>query len=127
MSTPTFPDYKHWKVHHNTDDILLVACDRAGEDTNSLSEAVIQELGEIIAYAEQTRLKGLIISSAKPGSFILGADIREFDSFDTAEQVTEKIREGHSILSRLENLQCHTVATVHGFCLGGRAGAGTRL
>lgn len=119
MSTPTFPDYQHWKVHHNTDDILLVACDRAGEATNSLSEAVIQELGEIIAYAEQTRLKGLIISSAKPGSFILGADIREFDSFGTAEQVTEKIREGHSILSRLENLQCHTVATVHGFCLGG--------
>jgi len=119
MSTKASAEYEHWQVRHDRDDILWVVCDRAGESTNSLSEAVIRELGDIVGYAESTKLKGLVIASAKRGSFIVGADIREFDSYDTAEAVSEKIRQGHEVLARLENLKCHTVATVHGFCLGG--------
>ena len=112
-------EYQHWQAEHDRDDILWVACDRAGETTNSLSEDVIRELGEIVTYAESANLQGLVISSAKQGSFIVGADIREFEQFDKAEDVSAKIRQGHAVLSALENLRCHTVAAVHGFCLGG--------
>ena len=119
MTINNLPTFDHWLLEHDASDILWVSCDRADESTNSLSEAVIDELGDILTYAEQATLSGLVIQSAKPASFILGADIREFDSFKTAEAVTEKIRQGHQVLSRLENLKCHTVAAVHGFCLGG--------
>lgn len=109
----------HWKVSVDSRNILWAACDRDGESTNSLSEPLLQELETIVAHAETTKPTGLVIKSAKPGSFILGADIKEFDNFTDAAEVEKKILEVHAIFARLENLKCPTVATVHGFCLGG--------
>ena len=112
-------DLKHWQVDHDSDNILWLSCDRQGEKVNSLSEAVIGELGEILDQAEQLPLAGLVVQSAKTASFIAGADIREFDQYESAEAVSEKIRQGHEVFARLENLSCHTVAAIHGFALGG--------
>jgi len=109
----------HWQVSVDAQGIVWAACDRAGESTNALSEPLLKELEKIVAHAETTEPTGLVIKSAKPGSFILGADINEFDQFTSAEEVEKKILEVHAIFARLENLKCPTVATVHGFCLGG--------
>ncbi len=109
----------HWKVTTDSQGILWAACDREGESTNALSEPILQELETIVSHAEKTNPKGLVIKSAKAGSFILGADIKEFDNYTDASEVEKKILEVHEIFSRLENLKCTTVATVHGFCLGG--------
>lgn len=109
----------HWKVTVDGQGILWAACDRDGESTNSLSEPLLNEFETIVAHAETSKPVGLVIKSAKPGSFILGADIKEFDAFTEASEVEKKILEVHDIFSRLENLKCPTVATVHGFCLGG--------
>jgi 3-hydroxyacyl-CoA dehydrogenase/enoyl-CoA hydratase/3-hydroxybutyryl-CoA epimerase len=111
--------YDHWDVEHDDDDIVWLALDRQGESTNTLSKAVIRELGEIISVLESTPPAGVVISSAKDGSFIVGADIREFDHYDKACDVSAMITQGHAVFARLENLPSHTVATVHGFCLGG--------
>lgn len=117
--SPLPESLKHWRLKHDRENILWLACDREGESANTLSEAVIRELDKIIAWAEREQPAGLVISSAKPGGFILGADIKEFDAYQDAEAVSAMIRQGHSVFSRLENLPCHTVAAVHGFCLGG--------
>jgi 3-hydroxyacyl-CoA dehydrogenase/enoyl-CoA hydratase/3-hydroxybutyryl-CoA epimerase len=119
--TKVLPDqhYDHWRVDYDSSEIMWLFLDRQGETTNSLSEAVLMELDAIITVAEGLEPKGLVIQSAKEASFIVGADIREFDQFDSAEQVSEKIRQGHAVLARLENLPCHTVAAIHGYCLGG--------
>jgi len=109
----------HWQVSTDSQGILWAACDRDGESTNALSEPVLKELETLISYAESQSPKGLVIKSAKPGSFILGADIKEFDHYTDAAEVEKKILEVHTIFARLENLSCPTVATVHGFCLGG--------
>ena len=111
--------YQHWKIQRDMEGIVWLACDRAGETANSLSEDLLRELGEIVGDLEKDVPAGVVITSAKPDSFIMGADIREFDAFERAEDVTEKIRQGHEVFSRLENLSCHTVAAIHGFCLGG--------
>lgn len=111
--------FAHWQIERDAEDIVWLALDRQGETTNSLSEAVIRELGDIVSELEANTPAGLVVSSAKEGSFILGADIREFDNFDNASDVTEKIKQGHDVFARLENLPCHKVASVHGFCLGG--------
>jgi len=112
-------NYQHWKLRKDNEGIVWLACDRAGETANSLSEDLIRELGEIVSDLEKDLPTGVVITSAKPDSFIMGADIREFDAFERAEDVSEKIRQGHEVFSRLENLPCHTVAAIHGFCLGG--------
>ncbi|MFK7852973.1 MAG: 3-hydroxyacyl-CoA dehydrogenase NAD-binding domain-containing protein [Granulosicoccus sp.] len=117
--TTGFGQYDHWQVQQDAEGIVWLACDRQGESSNSLSEAVISELAEIITLIESMELSGLVIQSAKEDSFILGADIREFDHFEEAEQVTAKIQQGHEVFARLENLTCPTVAAIHGFCLGG--------
>lgn len=117
--TDSIPTFEHWQLSRDDENILWAACDRSGESTNSLSEAVIEELDAIVAHAEQSSPAGLVITSAKPASFIVGADIREFDAFESADAVTAKIRAGQAVFSRLENLECRTVAAVHGFCLGG--------
>ncbi len=111
--------FAHWQIERDAENIVWLALDRQGETTNSLSEAVIRELGDIVSALEADTPAGLVISSAKEGSFILGADIREFDNFDKASDVTDKIKQGHEVFARLENLSCHKVASVHGFCLGG--------
>jgi len=112
-------DLDHWQVQHDDQNILWLSCDRKEESSNSLSKAVIEELGAILNQAEQLNLAGLVVQSAKPASFILGADIREFDQYQNADEVSAMIRQGHEVFSRLENLQCHTVAAIHGFALGG--------
>lgn len=117
--TTGFGQYDHWQVQHDAENIVWLACDRKGESSNSLSEAVISELAEIITVLEAMELSGVVIQSAKEDSFILGADIREFDHFEEAGQVTAKIQQGHEVFARLENLTCPTVAAIHGFCLGG--------
>ena len=117
--TTEFDVYDHWKVEHDADDIVWLALDRQGESSNTLSESVIRELGDIVTVLEVTEPTGVVISSAKNASFIMGADIREFDHFDNASDVTAMIKQGHEVFARLENLKSHTVATIHGFCLGG--------
>ncbi|MFT6308879.1 MAG: 3-hydroxyacyl-CoA dehydrogenase/enoyl-CoA hydratase/3-hydroxybutyryl-CoA epimerase [Flavobacteriaceae bacterium] len=117
--TAQFGVYDYWTVEHDDDDIVWLALDRQGESTNTLSEAVIRELGDILSVLESAAPTGVVISSAKEGSFIVGADIREFDHYDKAGDVTAMIKQGHAVFARLENLKSHTVATVHGFCLGG--------
>ena len=112
-------DLEHWRLERDDENILWARCDRAGESTNALSEAVIGELDRILAHAEKTPPAGLVVASAKSASFVVGADIREFDAFESGDAVAAKIREGHAVFSRLENLGCRTVAAVHGFCLGG--------
>ncbi|MFK7861123.1 MAG: 3-hydroxyacyl-CoA dehydrogenase NAD-binding domain-containing protein [Granulosicoccus sp.] len=115
----TQQDHDHWKVKHDAQNILWLSCDRKDESSNSLSKAVIEELSTILDHVEKLDLAGLVVQSAKPDSFILGADIREFDQYTEAEQVSQLIRQGHDVFSRLENLKCHTVAALHGFALGG--------
>lgn len=119
MSTLEGQQFEHWQADQDASDILWLTIDRKGESTNSLSEAVLDELNSLMEFAENADLAGVVIQSGKPGSFVVGADIREFGSFETAAEASAKIREGHAVFARLENLTCPTVAAIHGFCLGG--------
>lgn len=117
--TQSFGHYDHWRVEHDIDNVVWLACDRKGESSNSLSVDVIRELGDVLDVLESQIPAGLVIYSAKPESFILGADIREFDQFENANDVTDLINQGHAVFERLESLACHKVAAIHGFALGG--------
>jgi 3-hydroxyacyl-CoA dehydrogenase / enoyl-CoA hydratase / 3-hydroxybutyryl-CoA epimerase len=111
--------YRHWRIERDRDDILWLYLDRAGEKINSLSSAVLEELEQLISYAEITKPRGLAILSAKTTGFVYGADVREFDSFSTIATVTAAIERVHDMFRRLENLPCTTVTAVEGYCLGG--------
>lgn len=111
--------YKNWKLDTDFDNVLWLSIDREGERVNSLSMDVLSELEAIVNQLEDNPPAGLVLQSAKPGSFIVGADVREFDNYDDAEQARDGISRVHRLFNRIEVLPFPTVVTIDGYCLGG--------
>ena len=111
--------FKHWRLAHDRDNILYARLDRQGERVNSLSREVLEELEQLISLCEREIPRGLILMSGKRTGFVFGADVREFDGFTSADDVTREINRVHEIFTRLEKLDCPTVAAIEGYCLGG--------
>lgn len=113
------PELKHWRLSRDADGIAWLAIDRQGESVNSLSHDVLHELSAVIDHVSAKPSRGMILYSAKPGSFIMGADIREFKNFRDPQDATRHVQLVHDLLYRLEALPFPTVARIHGYCLGG--------
>lgn len=111
--------YKHWKLAKDIDNVLWLSIDRAGESANSLSMEVLNELGLIVDQLETDAPAGLVLQSGKAGSFIVGADVREFDGYDDAEMASDGITQVHRLFNRIEALAFPKVVIIDGFCLGG--------
>ncbi|MGB7453229.1 MAG: 3-hydroxyacyl-CoA dehydrogenase NAD-binding domain-containing protein [Lysobacterales bacterium] len=111
--------FKHWKLSTDIDNVVWLSLDRKGENTNSLSLEVLSELGVIIDRLETNAPAGLVLQSAKPGSFIVGADVREFDDYDDADMASDGINQVHRLFNRIEALPFPKVVVIDGFCLGG--------
>ncbi len=110
---------QHWKT--NTDDagIVWLCLDKLDASANVLSSEVMLELNEILEPLEKTPPKGLIIYSGKPGSFVMGADIKEFVGIDSEDLAYELVSQGQQLFNRIEDLKCPSVAVINGVCLGG--------
>ena len=114
---------KDWRYDVDFEKIAWVVFDREGESANSLGRRPIEELMQIVDQAEDDArhgaIRGLVLMSGKPTSFIVGADIREFEHLDNEQTVLEMIRPVNALLDRIENLSVPVVAAMHGVCLGG--------
>ena len=87
---------------------------------NFAHRATLVELNEQLGViSRETRLKGLILTSAKKSIFIAGADIHAMASGVNPEDMRELIQLGQSVFNRLASLSIPTVAAIHGACLGG--------
>ncbi len=111
--------FKHWKLKTDIDNVLWLSIDREGESTNSLSLEVLSELESIVNDLETNAPAGLVLQSGKPGSFIVGADVREFDDYDDADIASDGINQVHRLFNRIEALPFPKAVIIDGFCLGG--------
>ena len=122
MPTPP-PTLHDWRLSVDYEGIAWALMDREGERVNSMGRRLTEELGEIVEWAETAaihgEIKGLVLMSAKSTDFLVGADIREFSSFATEQQVKEVVKATLGLLDRIEKLPIPVVAAIHGFCLGG--------
>lgn len=106
-----------FKFHEN---IVVIEFDMPDSKVNVLSTPVMEELKNILAQLnERTDVKGVLITSAKPGIFIAGADIKEIEGIQEPRFGTEKSKAGQAILNDLEALSIPSVALINGACLGG--------
>ncbi len=114
---------KDWRFSVDREGIAWAIFDREGESANALGRRPLEELGAIVEHAEALarsgNLSGLVLMSGKPKSFIVGADIREFDGLDTESKVIEAIRPVNAMLDRIERLAVPVVCAIHGVCVGG--------
>ncbi len=112
-------EFHHWRLEYDLDNVCWLTLDRAGESTNSLSREVLSELETITGQLEKKPPRGLVLQSGKRGSFIVGADVREFADVNDPVQAAASISDVHTLFNRIEALTFPVVVTIEGFCLGG--------
>lgn len=102
----------------------MLSFDLPDKGANVLSRAVLAELDEHLSKLERdATVVGLILISAKSGTFIAGADLREFVASLSApkSEVVALCRRGQELFRRLSKARFVTVAAIDGICVGGGA------
>jgi 3-hydroxyacyl-CoA dehydrogenase/enoyl-CoA hydratase/3-hydroxybutyryl-CoA epimerase len=79
-------------------------------------EAFSDALDVVETYADLT---GLVVTSGKPDSFIVGADLEMVQNFEMPAEVRRLSREAHALGERVRALSVPTVAALHGPAMGG--------
>ncbi|NWN82471.1 MAG: fatty acid oxidation complex subunit alpha FadB [Halomonas sp.] len=108
-------------VVRGDDDVATLTFDLKDESVNTLSSAVITELGEAIeALRNENGVAGLLLASAKE-AFIVGADITEFQVMfgKGADFLESMLMQVHDIFNAIEDLPFPTVTAINGLALGG--------
>ncbi|EXI74109.1 MAG: Fatty acid oxidation complex subunit alpha [Candidatus Accumulibacter sp. SK-11] len=119
VMNPETHSYRHWRLEVDAQGLAWATLDKAGESTNSLSSAVMEELARLLDELDRHPPKGLIFRSGKAAGFIAGADIQEFTQLDTPAKGIELVARGWQLFNRLAALRYPTLALVRGHCLGG--------
>ncbi len=111
-------------LHTETDEhgVLTVRFDQAEKSTNTLSPTSLGELEALIESLTKSdngsQPTGVVFTSAKPDSFLAGADLFELARMDT--EATERfIEQGQRVINLISRLPMVTVAAINGHCLGG--------
>ncbi len=111
--------FRHWRLETDQDQIAWLWLDHADDKVNTLGTEVLSELEQIVSRLEEDPPTGLVLLSGKRGSFIVGADVREFDQTDNVGELRASIERVHGLFARIEALEFPTVVAFEGFCLGG--------
>jgi 3-hydroxyacyl-CoA dehydrogenase/enoyl-CoA hydratase/carnithine racemase len=105
-------------------DIAMLTFDMPDKAVNILTSSVMNELAGHLEELEQREdLAGLVLNSGKPGSFIAGADIREFAESLNVDKaaIVAMCERGQKLFRRLSQAPFVTVAAIDGICVGGAA------
>jgi 3-hydroxyacyl-CoA dehydrogenase/enoyl-CoA hydratase/3-hydroxybutyryl-CoA epimerase len=107
------------KLEHD-DGIAIVTIDLPGESVNKVTAALRTEFAELFGSIESdTTVKGIVLMTGKPDTWIAGADIDEFLAMRGVTDAESLSRGGQALLAGLESLRVPVVAAIHGACLGG--------
>jgi 3-hydroxyacyl-CoA dehydrogenase/enoyl-CoA hydratase/3-hydroxybutyryl-CoA epimerase len=116
----TKKDLMHWRANVDEDSIAWLRLQTDGKSVNVLTHAVMAELESLIDQLESSEsLNGVGLLSGKPGGFIYGADINEFETLKTADDVADHMRYVHSLFNRIEALPVPSCVGVDGIAVGG--------
>lgn len=111
--------YRHWRLDSDIDNVTWLFIDRADESVNALSREVLEELEQIVTALEKNPPAGLVLMSGKPGQFIVGADVAEFDEVTDLSAGRQFLSRVHDLFTRIEKLPFPTAVAFEGYCLGG--------
>lgn len=96
--------------------VALITLDR-DEKLNAISTAMERELSEALA-SDHVRTSRAVVIAGAGRAFSAGADITEFADRDP-EAILRYYRETGNVYEELAALPQPTVASIHGYCLGG--------
>ena len=106
---------------HVENQIAHLIFDFPNEKFNKLSTPVMQSLDRAIDWmnTNASGIKACLITSAKEGIFIVGADIDEIKNITDATLGEQGSAAGQAIFSKLEKLPFPVICVINGACMGG--------
>jgi 3-hydroxyacyl-CoA dehydrogenase/enoyl-CoA hydratase/carnithine racemase len=107
------------EVQRRRDGVAVVVLDHPTKPVNTLSPAVVQEFNKKVApLIDQDDVRAMVVVSAKPDTFIAGADLELIEGLG-ADEISGMSRDGNALLERIATSKKPVVAAVHGAALGG--------
>lgn len=109
---------KQYILFEQKDSIAIVRLNRP-EKLNAMNLDVIAELNTIVdRISNDDSIKAVIITGVGEKAFCAGADIEYMSKINPLEAEQYAIK-GHSVMSKIENLNKPVIAAVNGYALGG--------
>jgi len=103
-----------------TQGIAVVKIDIPGAKENVLNENVSADLKAIVDQIEHDEgIKGVVLMSGKPGSFVAGADVTMLQKCKSSQDAEKLSRDGQIQFERLERSKKPVVAGIMGTAMGG--------
>jgi len=110
---------KHFRLDVDFDGIAWITFDSPKSTVNVWNEETLREFNHLLETIEHdTRVKVLVLRSAKDRIFIAGADIKAIRSMQHV-RVNDLIWLGQAVFDRLARLNATKIALIHGACMGG--------
>jgi 3-hydroxyacyl-CoA dehydrogenase/enoyl-CoA hydratase/3-hydroxybutyryl-CoA epimerase len=103
----------------DADGIACIVIDRTDDAINAIDVEVIEALAQAVRSARAAQPRGLIVTSAKSGQWVAGADLKLVTQASDSEQAAGASRRLQAVLDELAWLPCTTVAAINGAALGG--------
>ncbi len=111
---------RYFNLTRPNQDIALLTLDDPDDPLNTLKPELASELELVLDELEvDSQLTGLVFRSAKPNSFIAGANIDTLMLVTTSEEGQALAELSQHIAQRIADLPMVTVCIIHGSCLGG--------
>jgi len=100
--------------------VATLVLDDPNASVNKISWDTLNAFSAALDVIEtHSDLTGLVFSSGKPESFIVGADLEMVQAFDMPAEARRLSREAHALGERVRSLSMPTVAALHGPVMGG--------
>ncbi|MAO66325.1 MAG: hypothetical protein CL666_15120 [Balneola sp.] len=102
-----------------SDHILWARINRP-DARNAIDFKVMEKLEKLVSQVEEDEgIRVLILSGTGTESFVSGGDLKKFHSIKSKQEAIAKAKRMQSLLCRIEQLPCWTVACVNGDAYGG--------
>ncbi|MFZ8924301.1 MAG: 3-hydroxyacyl-CoA dehydrogenase NAD-binding domain-containing protein [Candidatus Puniceispirillaceae bacterium] len=121
MPRPKSPNnLLHWSAKLDVHGIAWLFIQLRDKSVNVLTHAAVGELALLVDWLEENdSINGVALLSGKPGGFVYGADINEFETLKTAEDVADHMEMVHGLFNRIAGLDVPSCVGIDGIALGG--------
>lgn len=100
--------------------VATLELDDPNASVNKISWETLEAFSDALSVLEtHSDLSGLVFTSGKPESFIVGADLEMVQNFERPIEARRLSREAHVLGKRVRTLSMPTVAALHGPVMGG--------
>jgi 3-hydroxyacyl-CoA dehydrogenase/enoyl-CoA hydratase/3-hydroxybutyryl-CoA epimerase len=101
------------------DGLGRIVIDRPDDRVNAIDLAMVNAFGEAVRAARESKVRGVVVASAKPDQFVGGADLEYVRRAGDPALVAVAVRAMQRVLDELAGLPATTVAAIGGAALGG--------